>query len=407
MLPPLVLAAGYAGTLELSETSEVRGRINSTPADVAVDFLEQPQLRARVTDRRWDFDFSYTPSLTLPDLQGGVDPQFFETGSTGLAWHDRLVRVAFTESLTHGTINSAFLTTLTPGAPATAGGTAPTTLQPAAPPGLITILSTTTAAAVSARIDRRSSLSVDGAFTRSGGLDEHSQQFIPEQRGLNAGATFSSALSRRDRTMTSVRALGTDFGLTTCPVATTLSTTPTIQCMPQDRLIQATQAIQHSVQRATTLGMSAGLSVSWSRLDRASPYRIVPYPIAGTFLTHRFGERGADMLEFDTQLAPAIDTLSGQVSQRVQGQLTLTEPLDNRTTLSAFASALQTIPGTDPPDVTMVGGGVEVGELVKRGLLRVAVGSRAAWQSDNIAGGSFFSALLYLDVTVFAPTLRY
>jgi hypothetical protein len=407
MLPPFVLAAGYAGTLELSETSEVRGRVNSNPVDVGVDFLEQPQLRTRVTDRRWDFDFTYTPSLTLPDLQSRLDPQFFQTGTTGIAWHDRILRVGFTESVTHGTFNSAFLTSLTPAASSTAGGTASAVLQPAARPGNITTLTTNTAAAVSIRIDRRSSLFLDGAFTRSGGLDERSQQSIPEQRAVSADGAFSLALSRRDRALTSARGLGTDFGLTACTAPTTQAATPTNQCMPQARLIQAGQAIEHSIGRATALGVSAGLSISWSRQEHADPYRIVPYPNAGAYLRHRFGERGTSALVLDAQVAPAVDAVSGQVSQRVQGQLTLTEPLDSQTTLRVFGSALQTIPGTDPPDITLVGGGAEVAELVSRRLLQVAVGGRGAWQNGSVLVGSFFSALLYLDVTVFAPTLRY
>jgi hypothetical protein len=109
-------------------------------------------------------------------------------------------------------------------------------------------------------------------------------------------------------------------------------------------------------------------------------------------------------LELGVQLAPSFDAFTGLVTNRGQVTLSVLDTLSHVFALAFTASGLQTFPTTDPLAATMLGVGAELGIRPNK-RVRLAVGERAAWQSEG--GLSFFSEMSYFDVTVFAPTLRY
>jgi hypothetical protein len=408
MLTLPVLAADYAGTLELAAVSEVRARTTSVVSGpgntvLAFDFYTEPQIRASVTDRHWEYTLRYLPGLTLADFFNEWSPQFFETGSAGVAWHDRAVRLAVTEDATHGIFNSAYL--LSPAAASGQPQSAPIVspaLQPLAIPVTVNTLSTLTMAGIAVRIGRRTSFSADAAYNRSGALDYST--VLPEQKGPIADATFSYAFSHRDQAVTTAHALWADFAQTTClvPGTTTGAEAP---CMPQDQIVQLDEGIVHFLRPATTLTLSGGASLARTRLNPQDRYQVQLFPDAGVLLTHRSGEQGASKLLVGVQVAPALDQRLGVVTNRVQAQASSVNRLDEVVTLRVDASALRTIANPAAPAATMIGGEVEVAFRVNRRLL-LAAGERGAWQSND-GSVPFFSTLTYFDVTVVAPTLRY
>jgi hypothetical protein len=351
------------------------------------------------------------PSFTLSDIQqaGGPDAQLLHAGEAGIAWHDRDVRAAVTEDLTYGQFNSqnvALATTVgAPNATTPTGAMGPTPLQPVAANQTITLLTTRTAAAVSVRAGRRASFSVDGGYTVGGGLDAFSQLVLPREYGPSADASFSYDLSRRDQAVTVAHAWATHFENAICRVLTPQGLTLTPPCSPDDQLVAIAQGIRHALRPATGVELSAGVAVTQMRLDAKSVYHAAWYPTAEASLSHRFGERGRSTLQLGAQLEPAVDQLAGVITDRLQGEASFADVLNEVTTVRASAFALQTVPTTDPYAETMVSG--EVGALFRvNRRLHVGIGERGVWQREDRVG-TFFSLLTYIDLTVEAPTLRF
>src|ERR1700683_2065209 len=118
MLALLPLLADYSATLDLSDRTEVRPRTTQvleaapttpgTPAvattgpAVGVDRFTQPRAFLHLIDRRWDFTFTYQPSVTVPDVETGFTPELLQIGSATAAWHGRFWRLSLSEDATYG-----------------------------------------------------------------------------------------------------------------------------------------------------------------------------------------------------------------------------------------------------------------------------------------------------------------
>jgi hypothetical protein len=129
MMVTAVLAAQYAGTLDLLDSTRIDGRASDpavavTVGDrpekviVAADFTNTASARLRLRDRRWDYSLSYSPSLTAPDLELALDPPptngtnpaapaVLQTFGASIAWHDRFVAVIVSESGSMGALSTA------------------------------------------------------------------------------------------------------------------------------------------------------------------------------------------------------------------------------------------------------------------------------------------------------------
>ncbi len=422
MLVSVLIAAQYIGTLEVGNRTEVRARATQTetpgvpPQGVVygVDLMEQPAVHARLTDRRWEYDLAYTPMLTLPDVENGIQltlsppldatnaSQLLQIGRAGVAWHDRIVRLSVTEDVTYGSFNSANLVPLaqaSQAATSTGAGAPPVQLSPA--PQTIQTLSSRTQTTVNVRPSRRVSYSLGATWLTSGGLDTASQAVLPQQEGPRGDASLSYALSRRDEAMTLAYAQGYSF--TSAPCA--FPSSPGQLCELRDQVVQVRQGIRHDVERSTTVMAAAGVAVGRSRLQSDQPYDVAVFPTADMTLTHRFADRGAAALQIRAQLEPAVDFRTGALSNRAQGQASLSSAVSEVITLHAFANCLQTVPASDPLAATMVGGGAGI-DLHAARSLTVTLSQSGMWQKQD-PFGSFFSTFSSLAVTVAAPALRF
>src|SRR5580698_2032464 len=117
MIATAVLAADYAGTFELLDTSRIDARatqpapIVNTPGPgrliLAGDVSTTAVARLHLNDRQWDYVLAYSPSFLLTDFELGIEPQVLQTGTNSIAWHDRFVGVTVSESASYGEINTA------------------------------------------------------------------------------------------------------------------------------------------------------------------------------------------------------------------------------------------------------------------------------------------------------------
>jgi hypothetical protein len=426
MFAPVGLAADYVGTVDVADTTEMRARTGQGAAagaspqttSTGIDAVTEPRVRARLTDRRWEYTLGGALRLTLPDLEQGVElslapsvgstntPQFFGTGSAGVGWHDRVVRIAAGEDVSYGWYNSGYLVPAAASGQSAGGmpGTLPTILPSAAPQTIKTITSRT-ASAAAMRLARRDTLTVGASWIVAGGVDAASQAILPQQQGPRADASLSHDLSRTDRVVTQAYAQGASFTSVSCATLGAAAAGSGVVCAPQDEIFQLSEAVQHAFRRLTTLRVSAGLTFARERVTPDRPFDANFYPSGDVLFTHSFGPRGRATLQVGASLAPLVDPNTGLLFNRAAGQAALADTLTRVVTLRAFANALQALPTTDPLATTMVTGGIEVDCLANR-QVHVLVGERALWQKEGALGG-FFSTVGYLDVTIAAPTLRF
>ena len=99
------------------------------------------------------------------------------------------------------------------------------------------------------------------------------------------------------------------------------------------------------------------------------------------------------------------DWRTAVVNERLQGHVTLSEALTKLVAFHANVDVSQTIPTDAPLAATVVGGLAEVSYQSTRQLV-FASGVRAWWQQQD-PFGSFSSYMIYFDVTVSPPALRF
>ena len=119
MFTPVVLAADYAGTIQVSDRADVRVRATQTQGGVGaqqtqtgIDLDDQALVVLNADDRRWRFTLAYSPVMTLENVQDGVnaqnEPQLLQTATGLAAWHSRATRLTLSEAVTYGHFNSAY-----------------------------------------------------------------------------------------------------------------------------------------------------------------------------------------------------------------------------------------------------------------------------------------------------------
>jgi hypothetical protein len=460
MLAPVVLAADYADTIQLTDRLDVRARATHTvagqtavppqttlpaqPAQPAVvnpvsqppcgtngtapcvqaglDLANQASAIFNARTRRWQFSLVYSPVLTLTDVEKGInaqnEPQLFQTASGAAAWHARFTRIALSETLSYGHFNSAYL--FQPGAPSatsspgqvapvmtTPGGAATSTTQLVPRPQDVYYGSTATSLTLTEAIGRRSTFSLGGGYIAAGGLDEASRNASPLAYGPRADASFGYALSRSLRTVTMAHAELTDLTASQCYSADGVAL-PSLQCRPENELAVLSQGLRDSITRATSLSVDGGIAYARFRTDVGLPFNGNLYPEVAATVTHTYGSRGLETLIVSAQLTPLVDVRTGQITYGAQGAVTLIDTLSPIVTISVDAAGGQTIfPADDPLASSLVRSDFEARFRTDRyGRVILLLGESELWQNQHSLGG-FLSIYGYFAVTVATPALRF
>jgi len=427
MIAAVVLAADIAATLDLSDRSEAHVRATQqTPAPatslpaVGFDLSTQPEAHLHVYDRRWDLTVGYSAAVLAPDLELGFAPLVLQTGSVGVAWRARRLRLMLLEEAGYGLQNSAFLS-----------ATALPTVQPTGPsvtplataaPSTVLYGSTRTAAGVSYDTGG-GTLLVGAEFFVTGGLDAASQATLPEQVGERATVVFQRKVSRWDTLVTDGFVQHVDFSQTQCVAPPGVAIDPTLICQPSDELAQVVERVRHTLSRTETVTLGVGSAVSAIKEQVGASYHYAYYPVADAsyVLLLRLEREGKGVGQLDgkvgqqltregklalsARLAPYIDPRTGVVLNALQGDVTYAEQLTLPLTLTVLAGASQNLPAGDPAAASIVRGEVSL-EYRLGPQLAVSAGERAFWESEN-GLGNFVTALGYVAVTVREPTLHF
>jgi hypothetical protein len=436
---PVTLLADYAGTAQLSDTTELRARTTqatdaagggagNTP--LGIDLLLEPSFQSHIGARQWDFDLGLAPLFIFPDLEQGFgcsecQVQTFESGRARIGWHTRRFQVYFSETAAFGFYSSANLLqpTANLGPASTTGSTGPMTapgmtaaptttpvLQLTAAPAAITTGSLWTAAGFSEQLDRRSTLAFNGQYSVGGGLDASSRLALPFQYGVRLDGSLVHAVAPRDQLVTLAYGLTSTFeARTTTPTTPCEPNAPSDQsCAPESELAGISQGIRHALDRTSSLSVTAGAAFARFREGPADPYKTVVFPSGDITYVKQFDAfavRGDGHLQLEASLVPAIDVLTDLASNRLQGVASFVDQLNNVVNVQASVSAAQTIPTSEPFALSLVSGALQVAFSLSH-TVSLSVGERGLWQTEAEVG-SFFSTFTYFDVTVATHPLRF
>jgi hypothetical protein len=431
MMLTALLVAQFAGTLELLDRTDVQARstlqtttpqaaipatatVPATPATAAttsttgLDVTTAPSAILRLHDRRWEFTLSYAPSVVLPEVvavqssgpQPNEAPLYMNAGRAVVGWHDRWVRLALSETASYGQLNSAFLTPAAaiPGQPPVVSQTVPIATT-------IDVVSSSTDAALTAVLDRRTVASVYAGYLVSGGANPSSREVLPEQYGPHASASLDYAASRSDHLTTTAFGTASDFTVGTCPPTATGAPSPTPTCSPESRLVVAQEVLRHALSGSASLTLGGGFAGSAFRTNHGDSYQNNALPVGQAGLSYRFGSYGTSTLAATAMLLPSVDPRTGLMTNRLQGALSLIRPLTRALTLRVTANAAQSVP-TDAPFAATLAGGEVRSDFRIDPHLTLSVGDQAFWQ-DQIGYGILLSTFVYFALTVRTTELRF
>jgi hypothetical protein len=428
MIATTALAAQYAGTLNLSDTTKLAARATQ-PAPLApppnppgkivlaADLSTIANARLRLSDRRWDYTLSYSPSLSATDLELSFIPLTFQAGSAAVGWHDRFLRVLVSETASYGQLSSALpyqpptalAQSTTPGQ-ATAPGATTAPAQPTAPgqatllqsaaPTTLYVGASDTSASMALRSTRRVTISLSGGYGVSGGLTTTTKAVIPEQYGPRVGAAVAYVLSRSDGLATLASAQET-ITSGPCPPP---SFTPF--CVERTPLVQVQESLRHQLSATMTLTIGVGAAASVVRTLTLE--ELVIQPIAVVALSDRFGTLGASTFTLSAQLGTVVDIRTGLPSYNVQTTAALADWVAPTIMLGLTAGLVQTVPyppNSNPNPLTALSGGAEARFRLDR-QLDVGLGVQEFWQRQT-GYDPLASTIGYVSVTGRARTLHF
>ncbi len=437
MIATAVLAADYAGTFELLDTSRVGARATQ-PAPIVItpvhgrlvlggDASTTATARLHINDRRWDYLLAYSPSLSVTDFELGTAPQFLQTGTAALSLRERFVQVTVSETASYGELNTAVpyqqpvIPAQEPGqappatgqtvTPGQTGQTPVPGMTPAAGPVFaaqgqkaqdFSFFSSDTQGGV-ALFERRVAISVVGGYRRSGGLGQDAQAYLPAQFGPRASLAISYAVSREDTVITVASAQNTITPLGECfPL-----TNPPSICRTEAPILQLQELLQSRLSGTTSLSAGAGAAVDVA-VTPAGERELVIDPVATATVIEQLDARRADTLGLSLQLAPLVDIRTGLPSERIQATASLSTQVSPSVVVISSAAILKSIdvPIHDPAPIVALSGSLEA-RLRISPEVDVGLGAQALWENQPGYPPPLATETGYVNVTARVPTLDF
>lgn len=455
------VAAQFVGLLQFSDTTTEVVRVPQPPTlitqsgeqkkvVIASDFSTLATGRLALNGRQWSLSLSYTPSLTIPDVEQGFpatqpphQPEVLQGATVTAAWHNRSVQLSLSES---GSFGSAYYwAALTANAQAAATGalgatgqmaggqppsggqsqgqatmpgqtgtsTAATTPQAATQPtsGLqpefLTFASSNTSASATTRIGTKLGAGIFGGYTLNGGVTSAARLQVPEQYGPNAGLFLSYVPSRHDAWTTSVNA----------QELVTLGVCPPPQpghCDERVPSAGATENLRHDFSPVTTLSLSAGAITAV--LEGTTLQESAVLIVASGLLSYRFGGPAhSDMVGLSVGLVPTVDVRTGLPMDLLLTTASLSLSLSRTTRLTVTAAEQQSVPywapaggaqsaWIEPYPFTSLTGTVDVRTRLDR-QRTLGIGSQLFWEHQSpygaiVSATESVSLMLTRDLTV-------
>ena len=381
LLTPALLAAPYRGTVDLSDRTELRGGDFGLPTDPALNAETVPSIGLSLETHTSALTLGYAPRFALTDLQLGLYPSILQNGSADLSWHARQVRISLTEYASYGTLNYSSLQL-----PASA---APGSFR--VDPLLRRIVSyegTSTALALVLTPERRWSLRFALSYSLSGAANEADRDVLPLYYGPRFETAFDYAVTRPTHSVTRASV-----------------ERATVSTGQQYVFVQGTEGIAQHLDKMTDAELAVG--VTEVRSDLPPPRSELRYDTYGTVeavLNHRLPYRDRFDLQFRAALSPAINRVTGLVTQQLQA--IVRSNFRNYPWTSAFEGGFADSIHDEPGSIAVISGQVTVGYFFSKPV-EVEAGTRLAWQKVGGADSATVQKLLFVALTLRDPTLHF
>ena len=457
MIALAVVAAQYVGTFDATVSGRGDARVNEPATQITVGNRQEQIAIAsdasfsaaalvHVRDRHWDFSLAYAPSITIPDLelqvdrdvQPSVDPTILNGGSAGIRWHDLHSWFSLTESGAYGRITTAVPYTgapATPGAPQQTGMMQTSQGMPGMPPTPnptptqttlfpqrdVLYGASSTGFAAGTTFGRRTTASLSGSYSLSGGLGDADTTVVPYQAGPAGTLLIATRMSPSEALFTTATGnylyMNGECPLDLFPVAVQNAQAKVVEelpCATSSRTFQLEEGYRRQVGYRSMVSASVGLgSVDGPSLNGI--YALAIVPVFDLSYTQELYTFWPGTLSVTVDVAPTASLLTTIVSDTATAVATLNARVTKLVTVAFTVNGVQSIPipANDSP-LTGVGGTVEARFRLNK-QADVIVGDQEYWQSQvygAVAGApaqSFtsFTALAYVGVTLRAPTLHF
>lgn len=384
MFAALPIALGLAGTLALSDRSEVRLRMpGTTDTGASLDLETTPEARLMLSSRRMRYTLAYGPTGTLWDVgRSSLRATLMHEGTGRVAWFAPRTRLSLEETARYGSVDfsSAALAPTQPGQPPR--------LDVIPAPQVINFGSSQTTLASHLELQRWTLESSVG-YQLSGGTTEQARAALPFQKGGFGRLQGEYTVTHRDFAATTFDASETSFS-----------------SGPEATLTQLSERWRHLLSRVTSGELTLGASLSRVRVSSMASYRFEGHPVAEAALDQRLAAgTGRLALRFSVGLSPIVNQLDGSIDERLQGTVAATHTykhLASRVLLTASESM--------PPsgsDATRLFAGELGTTWTPRGVVGFDAGVRGFYQRAEASGADFFQGTLFVGVTFRADPVRF
>jgi hypothetical protein len=414
MQGPVVLAAtalihlfaDAAGTIDLSDRTEVRGRSSQgVLPNPALDVANTATGQVNLTDRLWTFNLGYSASLLEADVAPAPAFMVMQFGNLGATWADRTVKLSIAEYGTYGLLNSATngpLATLQPTAMQTQAPTAPPQgVQLLAAPAIIRFGASRTVLTATDRLGRRETFSAIVEYAMQGGLDPSSQAVLPFTQGPRFTADLAEALSGRHTLDVRLSLQHAETSAAPCSalIPPNLIAQLSLPCAPVTSIERGEATWGYRLSRQTDVSAGAGVAAVQVRLQDAQPgVDGALFPVGSASIVHvePIG-RMATTFRIDLAVGPFLNYLTGTVDERAQGTGSVLVPTHDVTYSGSFG-ATQSLTSTFVEPLTSLQ--IALGaEYAASRLVGLGGGFRYAWQQEQTVG-TFSVATIYVALTL-------
>ncbi len=381
MLTALAIALDLAGTVTLSDRTEIRARAPGTygPASVDVETVMTGGLTLR--SRRFRLALGYAPHLAVSDAgTAAAQPTVVHTGQARAGWIGRRARRSLVESGSYGRVDLA----ATSPSPEPRGPPLRAELVPSSQ--LLLLASSTTTLAAGLTLHRWT-IAARAGYELSGGADADARRSLPLLAGPFGEASTDYALSRVDHA-----------------VATLSAAKTTSSSGPEAALVDATLSHRRRWSRATETWLTAGVSEARMAVTSLASPSSAAYPVAEVGLARRAIASGRVSPRASVRLAPIINPLTGLVDE--WAQTTLGARLQRgRLTARGFLGASRSVSANGPSAGSLVSGELSAAYGVTK-IVAFDAGVRGLWQRQEATGATLSVATLFIGATLRAPPVR-
>ena len=382
MLAALLFAMDLAGSVDVSDRTELRVRAPGTASSASIDVETALAARLSLSSRRFHFTLGYTPRFTVWDANtAAVQPTLLHSGEARAEWLGRLAQLSLDETASYGGVDLA----ATPFALAPQGQPPHADLVPS--PGVLQLASSTTTLATRLSL-RRWTLAASAGYQLSGGATPDAQKLLPLGAGPFGEVSADAAVTRRDHAVTSLSASESSFS-----------------SGPADLLGEGSLGYRRLWSRAVETRLSLGVSETRTRASAFAPYTSATYPVAEGVLERRSGADGQLDARVGVRLGPLVNRLLGVVEERVEASLAGSYRR-RRLTARVLASGSRSVPASTPIATSLLAGELGVAYGATH-VVAVDTGVRGIWQRQEATLGTFSQGTVFIGVTWRAPPARW